>query len=111
MVGYAIVEMGGKQHRVSKGEKLLIDLHADKKVGDALNISSVLMLGGEQYKLGNPFVSGAMVKCTVTSMGSDGTGLKGDKIRVYKKKRRKGFDKTIGHRQRHTEITIDDIVA
>jgi large subunit ribosomal protein L21 len=67
------------------------------------------MLGGESYKVGKPLVAGASVSCTVTNMGDEGAGVKGEKIRVYKKKRRKGFEKTIGHRQRFTELTINSI--
>ena|ERR1700688_3380169 len=111
MVGYAVVEIGGKQHRVSVGERLLVDLMADKKVGDIVEVSQVLMTGGEQYKIGRPYVAGAVVSCKVTHMGSGGVGVKGEKIRVFKKKRRKGFTKTIGHRQRYTEITVNDIRA
>jgi len=111
MVGYAVIEVGGKQHRVSPGERLRVDLMANTKVGEKLEISQVLMLGGETYKIGKPVVSGAKVLCTVSDMGDDGEGVKGDKIRVYKKKRRKGFEKTIGHRQRYTELTINDIIG
>jgi large subunit ribosomal protein L21 len=109
MAGYAIISVGGKQHRVSAGEKILVDLMAEKKLGDSVEIKEVLMVGGESYKIGKPNVTGASVSCTVSDMGDEGCGVKGDKIRVYKKKRRKGFEKTIGHRQRFTELTIDDI--
>lgn len=109
MSGYAIIRVGGKQHRVSAGEKLLVDLMGDKKVGDRVELNEVLMLGGEAYKVGTPLVAGASVSCTVSNMGTEGTGVKGEKIRVFKKKRRKGFEKTIGHRQRFTELTINGI--
>lgn len=111
MAGYAVIEVGGKQHRVSAGERLMVDLMADKKVGDKIEITNVLMLGGETYKIGKPVVAGAKVMCTVSNMGDEGEGVKGDKIRVYKKKRRKGFEKLIGHRQKFTEITINDILG
>ncbi len=111
MVGYAVIEIGSKQHRVSVGEKLLVDLHASKMVGDTLEVDRVMMLGGESYRVGKPFISGAKVLCTVSDMGKEGTGVKGEKLRVYKKKRRKGFDKLIGHRQRYTEVTISDIIG
>lgn len=110
MSAYAIVEASGKQHRVLKGERILMDLQAEKKVGDSLVLDRVMMIGGEAgYKIGKPYLDGAEVICTVSNMGTDGTGKKGEKVRVYKKKRRKGFEKTIGHRQRYTEITINDI--
>lgn len=111
MVGYAVIEVGSKQHRVSVGEKLLVDLHANKMVGDTIEVDRVMMLGGESYRVGKPFIAGAKVVCTVSDMGKEGTGVKGDKIRVYKKKRRKGFDKLIGHRQRYTEVTISNIIG
>lgn len=111
MIGYAVIRVGGKQHRVSAGEKLRIDLMADAKVGDQVTITDVLMLGGSTYKIGTPLVAAAKVSCTVSSMGDDGLGIKGEKVRVYKKKRRKGFEKLIGHRQKYTEITIDSITG
>ena len=106
MVGYAVLELGGKQHRVSVGEKLLVDLMADKKVGDTFDINNILMIGGEHYKVGKPHLAGARVSCTVVD-----DSVKGDKVRVFKKKRRKGYTKTIGHRQNYTEISINNIVG
>lgn len=111
MVGYAVIEVSGKQHRVSVGEKLAIDLLADKKVGDKITIDRVLMVGGDEHKIGKPTISGAKVLASVSSMGKDNEGIKGEKIKVYKKKRRKGFEKLIGHRQKYTEIMIDNILA
>lgn len=111
MVGYAVIQVGSKQHRVSVGEKILIDLQASRKVGDSFIINDVMMVGGEDYKVGAPYVQNASVNCLVTYMGKDGEGVKGEKVRVYKKKRRKGFTKTIGHRQRYTEISIESISA
>jgi large subunit ribosomal protein L21 len=106
---YAIIEAGGKQHRVTEGEKLRIDLLKGKKKGESLTFDRVLMLGGESYQVGQPLVSGATVTATVTDMGADGEGAKGTKIRVFKKKRRQGYVKTIGHRQRYTEVQINKI--
>lgn len=111
MVSYAVIEVGGKQHRVAVGEKLMVDLQADRKVGDNVEISHVLMLGGDTVKVGKPLVAGAKVLCTVSDMGASGDGVKGEKIRVYKKKRRKGFEKLIGHRQKYTELTINSILG
>ncbi|HXW60392.1 MAG TPA: 50S ribosomal protein L21 [Myxococcota bacterium] len=108
MVGYAVVEIGGKQHRVSVGEKLRVDLMAERKVGESFSLNNVMMVGGDSYKVGKPNVAGAMVNCTVTA-GGNGEGIKGEKLFVFKKKRRKGFEKTIGHRQKYTEISIDSI--
>jgi len=106
---YAIIEAGGKQHRVTLGEKLKIDLLKDKKMGDKLVFDKVLMVGGDEVKLGHPFVANAKVKATVSSMGVDGEGVKAKKVIVFKKKRRQGYQKCIGHRQRYTEIHIQEI--
>ena len=106
---YAIIEAGGKQHRVSPQEKLHIDLMKNVKKGDKLVIDQVLMIGGESYKVGKPLVEGAKVHATVVDMGTDGEGFKAKKIKVFKKKRRQGYHKMIGHRQRYTQIQIDKI--
>ena len=106
---YAVIETGGKQHRVSAGDKLRIDLMNEKKKGEKIVFDRVLMLGSDSYKVGKPFVENAKVTATVTSMGSDGTGLKDAKVLVFKKKRRQGYRKMRGHRQRYTEIQIDAV--
>ncbi len=107
---YAIIETGGKQHRVQAGEKLRIDL-LQVNEGEAVVFDRVLMVGGANHTVGKPFVENARVKATVTGMGDEGEGVKGKKLWAFKKKRRKGFHKTIGHRQRYTEVTIDAIEA
>ena len=106
---YAIMEAGGKQHRVSPGEKLKIDLLRDSKKGDALVFDRVLMVGGESYTVGKPYVQNAKVLANVSGMGQEGEGIKGPKVIAFKKKRRKGYQKSIGHRQRYTEIEITSI--
>jgi len=108
---YAIIEAGGKQHRVTPGEKLKIDLLKDKQKGDSLVFDRVLMVGGETVAIGRPYVTSAKVLATVSSMGNDGEGLKDKKVHVFKKKRRQGYQKSIGHRQRYTEIEIKSIEA
>lgn len=106
---HAIFETGGKQHRVAVGDKLCIDLVADKKAGDKLVFDKVLMITGDAPKVGAPLLKGAKVAAVVTDMGEDGEGQKGKKIRVFKKIRRQGYRKTQGHRQRYTEIKIEKI--
>lgn len=108
---YAVIETGGKQHRVALGERLRIDLMSDKKKGDTLSFDNVLMIGGEKVTVGSPYVANAKVLATVVDMGKDGEGVKGEKVFAFKKKRRKGFHKTIGHRQRYTEVKIEKIEA
>ena len=102
---YAIIRTGGKQHRVSAGERLKVDrLNGD--VGTELTIDDVLLVGGKgEPKVGKPVVEGASVSAKIVDQG------KNKKIRVFKKLRRKGFHKTIGHRQDFTEIEITEITG
>ena len=101
---YAVIRSGGKQYRVQSGEQLRVEaLPAD--VGAALSFDEVLLVGdGDAVKVGAPFVSGAKVKATVLSHG------RGEKVRIFKLRRRKHYQKTQGHRQSYTELRIDDIV-
>jgi large subunit ribosomal protein L21 len=101
---YAIIKTGGKQYRVQSGEQLRVEaLSAD--VGSTVSIDEVLLVGsGDGIKVGAPFVSGAKVKATVLAHG------RGDKVRIFKLRRRKHYQKTQGHRQSYTELRIDDIV-
>jgi large subunit ribosomal protein L21 len=108
---YAIIVAGGKQHRVIEGERLRIDLMDGRAKGDAITFDQVLMLGGDAYTVGAPLVAGAKVEATVVANGEDGAGVKGPKVLIFKKKRRKGYKKTQGHRQRYTEVRIDKIVG
>jgi large subunit ribosomal protein L21 len=103
---YAIVRTGGKQHRVSQGERLKVDL-IEGEVGATVKLSDVLLVGGgdAEAKIGLPTVSGASVSAKIVAVG------RGPKVLVYKKRRRKGFDKLIGHRQDFTEIEITGISA
>ena len=101
---YAIIRTGGKQYRVQSGEQLRVEaIHAD--VGSTVSLEEVLLVGtGDSVKVGAPLVSGAQVKATVVSHG------RGDKLRIFKLRRRKHYQKTQGHRQSYTELRIDDIV-
>ncbi|HEX5093967.1 MAG TPA: 50S ribosomal protein L21 [Burkholderiales bacterium] len=102
---YAIIKTGGKQYRVSSGEQVRVEaLPAD--VGAAISFDQVLMVGaGDGVRVGAPLVSGAQVKATVLGHG------RGDKVKIFKLRRRKHFQKSQGHRQEYTEVRIDDIVA
>ena len=102
---YAVVKTGGKQYRVSPGEKLKVEqLTAD--VGAEVVLDQVLMVGeGESVRLGQPMVAGATVKATVVSHG------RGEKVRIFKMRRRKHYQKHQGHRQNFTELKIDSIVG
>jgi large subunit ribosomal protein L21 len=99
-VMYAVVKTGGKQYRVSAGEKLKIEqITAD--VGQEIVLAEVLLVAdGESLKMGTPLVSGAQVKAKVLKHG------RGDKVHIYKLRRRKHYRKSQGHRQNYTEIEI-----
>ena len=99
---YAVIRTGGKQHRVTKGERLKVEkLNGD--VGAELKLSDVLLIGGDELKIGQPVLEGATVSAKIIAQG------RGPKIRVFRKRRRKGFHKTIGHRQPYTELEITGI--
>ncbi len=102
-VMYAVIRTGGKQHRVSEGERLKVEkLQGD--VGGTLKIDDVLLIGGEgDPKIGQPRVSGAVVTAKIVAQD------RGKKIEIFKKQRRKGFRKKAGHRQPYTELEITGI--
>ena len=100
---YAVIKTGGKQYRVAAGEKLKIE-QIPAEVGAEITLDQILMLGeGETVKIGAPLVSGATVKATVLSQGRH------DKVKIFKMRRRKHYQKHQGHRQNYTEIRIDEI--
>jgi large subunit ribosomal protein L21 len=101
---YAVIKTGGKQYRVETGAQVRVEsLAAD--VGSAVSFDEVLLVGGgDSVKVGAPLVSGAKVKATIVSHG------RGDKVKIFKMRRRKHYQKTQGHRQNFTEVRIDDIV-
>jgi large subunit ribosomal protein L21 len=100
---YAVIKTGGKQYRVAPGEKIKIEqIPAD--VGAQIVLDQVLMVAdGDAVQLGNPLVSGAKVSATVLGHG------RGDKVKIFKLRRRKHYQKTQGHRQNYTEIRVDSI--
>jgi len=101
---YAVIKSGGKQYRVESGAKLRVErLTGD--VGASISFDEVLLVGGGgDVKVGAPLVSGARVKATVVAHG------RGEKVRIFKLRRRKHHQKSQGHRQSYTEVRIDDIV-
>ena len=102
---YAVIKTGGKQYRVALGEKIKIEqIPAD--VGAQIVLDQVLLVGdGSNVRLGQPIVAGATVNATVLAHG------RGDKIRIFKMRRRKHYQKHQGHRQGFTELKIDGIVG
>ncbi len=101
---YAVVRTGGKQHRVVKGERIKVD-KLSGEVGSTVSLNEVLMLGGEgsETKIGRPQIKGAAVSAKILAHGL------GPKVIAFKRRRRKGFHKAIGHRQQYTEIEITGI--
>jgi large subunit ribosomal protein L21 len=100
---YAVIRTGGKQYRVSAGQSLRVE-KLPAEAGSEVVILDVLMVGeGEAVTMGAPLVAGAAVKATVISQG------RGDKIRIFKMRRRKHYRKSQGHRQAYTELRIDSI--
>ena len=102
---YAVIKTGGKQYRVTNGLKLKVEqIPAD--VGAEVTLDQILMLGeGESVQIGVSFIAGATVKCTVISYGRH------DKVKIFKMRRRKHYQKHQGHRQNYTELRIDSIAA
>jgi large subunit ribosomal protein L21 len=102
---YAVIKTGGKQYKVVPGEKLKVEqIPAD--VGAQVVLDQVLLVGdGSNVRLGQPIVTGATVNATVLAHG------RGDKVKIFKMRRRKHYQKHQGHRQGFTELKIDDIVG
>jgi large subunit ribosomal protein L21 len=105
VVMYAVIKTGGKQYRVIQGETLKIETVAGD-VGSAIVLDKVLMVGdGDKLSVGKPLLAGASVSATIVSNGRH------DKIKIFKMRRRKHYQKHQGHRQNYTEIRIDGISA
>ncbi|MEX2350363.1 MAG: 50S ribosomal protein L21 [Flavobacteriaceae bacterium] len=102
---YAIVEIAGQQFKVAKDQKVFVHRLSEEE-GSSVSFDKVLLLGdGDNITLGAPAIEGAQVGAKITRH------LKGDKVIVFKKKRRKGYQKKNGHRQSLSEIVIESIVA
>ncbi len=103
---YAVIKTGGKQYRVAAGESLKVE-KLSAEVGAEVVLDQVLMLtgDGDSVRLGQPAISGAAVKVTVVAHGRH------PKVKIFKMRRRKHYQKHQGHRQGYTEIKIDSIVA
>jgi len=102
---YALVEILGKQYKVEKGLFITVD-NMTAEPGAAVEFSSVLLLNSDgKVSVGAPFVKGATVKGSVTEH------IKGDKVLIYKYKRRKSYHRRKGHRQKYSVVMIEDIVG
>lgn len=102
---YAVIKTGGKQYKVVSGEKIKVEQLA-AEVGQEIVLDQVLAVGsGTDLKVGNPWVAGATVTATVVSQGRH------DKVRIFKMRRRKHYQKRQGHRQNFTELQIGTVQA
>lgn len=103
---YAIVEIAGQQFKVEKDQTIFVHRMNQNKEGDKVDFDKVLLVDNDgKVKVGTPTVEGAKVTAKVLEH------LKGDKVLVFKKKRRKGYQKQNGHRQQFTKIKISGIKA
>ncbi len=102
---YAIIKTGGKQYRVAEGETLRVEKLNAEADSNTVKFDQVLLVGGDEVKIGTPMVEGASVDAEILRQG------RAKKIIVFKKKRRKGYHKKQGHRQAFTEVKITGINA
>ena len=101
---YAVIESGGKQHRVTEGETLKLE-KLELATGDTVEFDRVLMVGGDDIKIGTPLLAGSKVTAEVVAHGRH------KKIKIVKFNRRKHHRKETGHRQWYTEVKITGISA
>jgi len=102
---YAVIKTGGKQYRVAAGEKLKVE-QLPAEVGAEIVLDQVLLVAdGDSLKMGRPLVTGASVQAKVLAQGRH------DKVRIFKLRRRKHYQKHQGHRQNFTEIEITGITG
>ncbi len=101
---YAIIEDSGSQFKVQQGDTIDVDLRDLSEGQDRLEFDRVLLVGeGENAQVGTPYVEGAKVTAKIEGP------VKGEKIHIYKMKRRKGYRHKSGHRQKYIRVTIDSI--
>jgi len=101
---FAIIETGGKQYKVQEGDKIRIE-KLDLNPGEKVIFDKVLLIENNgQTLIGNPYLPNAKVEGTILAQ------VKGEKIIIFKKKRKKGYKKKIGHRQKLSEVQIDKII-
>ncbi len=104
---YVIVEINGQQFKAEQGKKLFVNHIKDATQGQSVEFDKVLLVDNEgAVQVGLPTIEGAKVVCEVIN-----PLVKGDKVLVFKKKRRKGYRKLNGHRQQFTELKIKDLIA
>ncbi|WP_181349713.1 50S ribosomal protein L21 [Thalassobacillus sp. CUG 92003] len=101
---YAIIEAGGKQIKVEEGQEIYVE-KVNGEAGDSVTFDKVLFVGGDETKVGAPYVDGASVTAQVVKQGRQ------KKITVFKYKRRKNYKRKQGHRQPYTKLTVENIKA
>ncbi|BAB06730.1 50S ribosomal protein L21 [Halalkalibacterium halodurans] len=101
---YAIIETGGKQVKVEEGQEIYIE-KLDAEAGESVNFDKVVLVGGDDVKVGSPYVEGASVTAKVEKHG------RGKKIIVFKMKAKKNYRRKQGHRQPYTKVVIEKINA
>lgn len=100
---YAIIKTGGKQLKVAKGDTVVVE-KLDAPAGEKVTLSDVLLLNdGSKVSVGTPLIAGASVTASVTEQG------KGQKVRIFKRKRRQTYRRMRGHRQPQTMLKIEEI--
>lgn len=103
---YGIVEIQGQQFKVENGQKLFVHHIKNVAQGDTVEFDRVLLLDNGSITVGSPVIAGAKVVCEVLD-----PIVKGDKVLIFHKKRRKGYRKLNGHRQQFTRIAVKEIVG
>ena len=101
---YAVIQTGGKQIKVAKGDSVLVE-KLEGKEGETVTFDKVLLVGGSKMKVGAPYVKGASVTATIEKQG------KAKKIIVFKYNPKTTYHKKQGHRQPYTKVKIEEIVA
>lgn len=101
---YAVIATGGKQYKVSEGDVIKVE-KLGAEAGETYTFDQVLLVGGDELKIGTPIVEGATVEADVID------NVKGKKVVVYKFKRKTGYHKKTGHRQQLTAVKITKINA
>lgn len=101
---YALVEIKGKQYKAIEGKQIIVDLHAAEEAGAQLEFPAFLVSDGQgKISVGKPTVEGAKVIVKVME------NIKGEKIRIFKYKKRKGYRRTMGHRQQYTKLLVEKV--
>lgn len=102
---YAVIESGGKQYRVAPGDVIRVE-KLDVPAGDSVDLDRILLVAdGENTQLGSPVLAGVSVTAKVRSHG------RGEKVRIFKLRRRKNYRRHAGHRQDYTELEITQVAG